>query len=181
MIIGQVEAVLIGKIVPFSRGQGSAINKMIMSEPQFATTVGFVGDEQADKKHHGGVEKAIHIYPSEHYTAWSERSDNTAFKVGAFGENLSSVGVDEYNICQNDIVQIGGAKLQVSQGRMPCWKLNKQFSIDDMALQVQNTLRTGWYFRVLQEGSIQAGDEIMLLERPFPELSLARIMQIFYL
>ena len=77
-----------------------------------------------------------------------------------------------------DIWQIGTARFQVSQGRQPCWKLNERFGIADMALQVQQSLRCGWYLRVLETGQIQAGDPIFLLERPFPDWPLTRILQL---
>ena len=77
-----------------------------------------------------------------------------------------------------DIWQIGTARFQVSQGRQPCWKLNERFGIADMALQVQQSLRCGWYLRVLETGHIQAGDPIFLLERPFPDWPLTRILQL---
>ena len=77
-----------------------------------------------------------------------------------------------------DIWQIGTARFQVSQGRQPCWKLNERFGIADMALQVQQSLRCGWYLRVLETGRIQAGDPIFLLERPFPDWPLTRILHL---
>ncbi|EPS3385921.1 MOSC domain-containing protein [Vibrio vulnificus] len=176
--LGVVNSVLAGKTVAFAHGTKSAINKQVMSQRLHATELGFTNDEQGDPRFHGGIQKALHIYPSEHYPVWQqELGDKAIFQsAGAFGENLSSSGVTEAFICLKDKIRIGTTLLEVSQGRMPCWKLNVRFEQNDMARRLQDTLRTGWYFRVLEEGDIGAGDEIILCERPYPHWSLARIM-----
>ncbi|WP_182026063.1 MOSC domain-containing protein [Vibrio rotiferianus] len=176
--LGVVNSVLAGKTVAFAHGAKSAINKQVLPQRQHATELGFTNDEQGDPRFHGGIQKALHIYPSEHYPVWQqELGDKAIFQsAGAFGENLSSSGVTEASICLKDKIRIGTTLLEVSQGRMPCWKLNVRFEQNDMARRLQDTLRTGWYFRVLQEGDIGAGDEIILCERPYPDWSLARIM-----
>ncbi|MDV5085327.1 MOSC domain-containing protein [Vibrio diabolicus] len=176
--IGVVKAVLAGKTVPYAHGAQSAINKQVLPERQHATELGFISDEQGDPRFHGGIQKALHIYPSEHYPIWQqELGERTIFQsAGGFGENISSEGVTESTICLKDKIRIGSTLLEVSQGRMPCWKLNVRFDQHDMARRLQDTLRTGWYFRVLEEGDIGAGDEIILCERPYPEWPLARIM-----
>ncbi|EGQ9177978.1 MOSC domain-containing protein [Vibrio alginolyticus] len=176
--IGVVKAVLAGKTVPYAHGAQSAINKQVLPERQHATELGFISDEQGDPRFHGGIQKALHIYPSEHYPIWQqELGERTIFQsAGGFGENISSEGVTESTICLKDKIRIGSTLLEVSQGRMPCWKLNVRFDQHDMARRLQDTLRTGWYFRVLEEGDIGAGDDIILCERPYPEWPLARIM-----
>ncbi|MFH4411065.1 MOSC domain-containing protein [Vibrio diabolicus] len=176
--IGVVKAVLAGKTVPYAHGAQSAINKQVLPERQRATELGFTSDEQGDPRFHGGIQKALHIYPSEHYPIWQqELGERTIFQsAGGFGENISSEGVTESTICLKDKIRIGSTLLEVSQGRMPCWKLNVRFDQHDMARRLQDTLRTGWYFRVLEEGDIGAGDKIILCERPYPEWPLARIM-----
>ncbi|MFH4453338.1 MOSC domain-containing protein [Vibrio sp. 11-4(1)] len=176
--IGVVKAVLAGKTVPYAHGAQSAINKQVLPERQHATELGFISDEQGDPRFHGGIQKALHIYPSEHYPIWQQQlGERTIFQsAGGFGENISSEGVTESTICLKDKIRIGSTLLEVSQGRMPCWKLNVRFDQHDMARRLQDTLRTGWYFRVLEEGDIGAGDKIILCERPYPEWPLARIM-----
>ncbi|MEZ8380025.1 MOSC domain-containing protein [Vibrio splendidus] len=176
--LGLVNSVLVGKTVAFAHGANSAINKQVLPERQHATELGFTNDEQGDPRFHGGIQKALHIYPSEHYPVWQkELGDKIIFQsAGAFGENLSSSGITEHSICLKDKIRIGSTLLEVSQGRMPCWKLNVRFDQNDMARRLQDTLRTGWYFRVLEEGDIGAGDEIILCERPYPECPLTRIM-----
>ena len=176
--IGVVKAILAGKTVSYAYGAQSAINKQVLFERQHATELGFTNDEQGDPRFHGGIQKALHIYPSEHYLIWQqELGERTMFQsAGGFGENISSEGVTESTICLKDKIRIGSTLLEVSQGRMPCWKLNVRFDQHDMARRLQDTLRTGWYFRVLEEGDIGAGDEIILCDRPYPDWTLARIM-----
>lgn len=176
--LGVVTNVMTGKIKPFAHGAQSAINKQARSERQHANELGFTNDEQGDPRFHGGIQKALHIYPSEHYPVWQQELGERAIfqKPGAFGENLSSIGVTEATICLKDKIRIGTTLLEVSQGRMPCWKLNVRFDQHDMAQRLQDTLRTGWYFRVLEEGEIGAGDDIVLCERLYPDWSLARVM-----
>ncbi len=182
-VLGQVEAVLTGKAVPYSRpGKTSAINKQLVAGKVQVAESGLSGDEQADLRVHGGPHKAVHIYPREHYSYWqSELGEQEVLQqAGAFGENFSSRGVTEESICLGDQVRIGSVLFEVSQGRQPCWKLNDRFDTRDMAKRVQDTRRTGWYFRVLEAGEVQAGDEIILVKRDWPQWSLARFMGLIY-
>lgn len=148
---------------------------------------GLEGDAQADLKHHGGTEKALHHYAFEHYSLWraelgAELGAPPAClgAPGAFGENLSTAGMDETNVCIGDLYRLGGALIEVSQARQPCFKLNLRFAVPDMARRVQNTGRTGWYYRVREEGMIGAGDEFHLVERPHPAWTLARALETLY-
>ena len=94
---------------------------------------------------------------------------------GAFGENLSVDGLDEQSVCLGDEWQIGSARFAVSQGRQPCWKLDHRFGAKGVMAQVVKTRRTGWYYRVLEPGEVRAGDDLELLERPFPDWPLASL------
>jgi MOSC domain-containing protein YiiM len=173
----------IGKIQAFGpAGQPSAIAKLAVSGRVALGKTGLEGDEQADIQHHGGIDKALHHYPFEHYAAWTTELPEQAglFQAGGFGENLSSLGMDENSVCLGDIFQIGSASIQVSQGRKPCWKLNHRFGIADMARRVQDSGRTGWYYRVLAEGGIAPDDEFTLIERPHPTWPLARLISVIY-
>lgn len=106
--LGVVNSVLVGKTVTFAHGANSAIDKQVLSERQHATELGFTNDEQGDPRFHGGIQKALHIYPSEHYPVWQqELGDKDIFQsAGAFGENLSSSGITEQSICLKDKVRI---------------------------------------------------------------------------
>ncbi|CAO3358263.1 MOSC domain-containing protein [Azospirillum palustre] len=179
-----LNAVLTGKAVPFGRPDTlSAIGKHPVDAAIAIGPAGLEGDEQADRRNHGGPDKAIHHYPFDHYAAW--RGDLPApcpllESVGAFGENLSTLGLTEETVCVGDIFRIGTATVQVSQGRQPCWKLNHRFGVKDMARRVQSTGRTGWYYRVLEPGIVATGDGIALVERLLPDWPLARILRAFY-
>jgi len=173
-----------GHALPFGpHGELSAIVKKPLRGVTKVTQNGLVGDEQGDISHHGGLEKALHHYPFEHYETWREECPDivpSEMEVGAFGENFSTVGLTERNVCIGDVFVLSDATLQVSQGRQPCWKLNVRFGRSDMAKQVQASGRTGWYYRVLEEGSVVAGEMLTLRERPQPDWPLSRVIEILY-
>ena len=179
-----LENILTGKSVPFGpKGQPSAIGKIPVSGRLEITSLGFTDDEQADPRHHGGPEKALHHYARDHYQTWLDQYPDinpNSLKVGGFGENISTTGVQEQDVCIGDTFKLGSATVQISQGRQPCWKLNVRFSYPKMAAAVQKSGRTGWYYRVLDEGSVQQGDQLTLIERPNPEWTLARIQKVLY-
>jgi MOSC domain-containing protein YiiM len=160
----------------------SGIDKHAIDGPWIITKTGLVGDAQADLINHGGADKALHQYPRDHYPVWKDelQAHPLLEQAGAFGENLSTSGWVEADMCIGDIVRYGTAILQISQGRQPCWKLNKRFGRNDMAYAVQKTGRTGWYYRVLQEGKAIAGDALILDHRLQPEWSLARLTRLLY-
>src|SRR5690606_26023616 len=167
--------------VPYTRpGSRSAIAKTPRSGPVRIGELGLDGDEQGDRRVHGGVDKAVHHYPFEHYARW--RAELGPLPVlaapGAFGENLSSAGLDESNVCLGDRYALGSVVLEGSQGRQPCWKLTDRFGVRDMALRGQDTGRTGWDYHVLQPGVARAGDTLQLLERPCPDWPLHRLMRL---
>ena len=142
---------------------------------------GVPGDACADTRHHGGAEKALHAYPFEHYSAWHALWPQAGlWRPGALGENLSTLGVDESTQCIGDVLRIGSSLVQVSQGRLPCWKLNIAFGRTDMARRVQDSGRMGWYLRVLQTGVIEPGDAIELLARPHPRWTLSRVQHCLF-
>jgi MOSC domain-containing protein YiiM len=145
---------------------------------QRITRLGLHGDHQGDTRHHGGPEKALHHYPRDHYPAWA--ADGVAADAPAFGENISTLGMTEADICIGDVYRLGTALLQVSQGRQPCWRLNARFERPDMAYLVQKSGRTGWYYRVLKEGNAQTGDSLHLEDRPQPHWPLARVIDLLY-
>lgn len=103
-----------------------------------------------------------------------------AVPPGAFGENLVIEGATEGDLCLCDRYRLGGALVEVSQTRQPCWRLNLRFDLPDMAARVQKTGRTGWYFRVITEGLIAQGDRAELIARPNPDWPLARVWRLLY-
>lgn len=178
-----LDNLLTGLAQPFTRpGSRSAIAKHPRQGPLAVGRLGLEGDEQGELRVHGGVEKAIHHYPREHYAAWAaELGEHPLLaEPGAFGENFSTTGWREADVCLGDRIRVGSALLEVSQGRMPCWKLNDRFDVAQMALRVQQSGRTGWYYRVLEEGVVQAGERLELVERPHGEWSVARLSAVLF-
>ncbi|QFU15987.1 MOSC domain-containing protein [Microvirga thermotolerans] len=179
-----------GGVAPLGpRGVPSGIAKQPAREPVRLGPEGLEGDEVGDRRHHGGPEKALHHYAFDHYAYWRSVLDPTPTVLdapGAFGENLSTRGADgetamtEETVCVGDVYRIGDALVQVSQGRQPCFKLNLRFGATDMALRVQTCGRTGWYYRVLEPGTLWEGAPIRLLERPRPTWPLARVADLLY-
>jgi len=147
--------------------------------PVWLGATNLIGDGQANLKSHGGLEKAVCVYPSEHYEYWEQVLHVTACS-GMFGENFTTLGMLEERACIGDVVQIGEAICQISQPRPPCWKLDRCRRIDNLASQVERTGRTGWYLRVLQEGHVQSGASILLLRRPHPEWTVAAANDVLY-
>lgn len=180
----RINAVLIGKAVDFTRpGSRSAISKQPLLAARVAVAMlGLCGDEQGDRRVHGGADKAIHHYPFDHYAVWRDELGEHALLAGpgAFGENISTIGMTEHDLCLGDRLALGTAVVEVTQLRQPCWKLSDRFAIVDMARRVQESGRTGWYYRVLQSGHVQAGDELVLLERRFPRWPLSRLVEVLY-
>lgn len=154
----------------------SSIDKFPASGRQSLTLIGFEKDQQADLTVHGGPDKAVHHYAADHYAAWQAEGFIAAgTQLGAFGENISTYGLLETEVCIGDIFRFGTALVQISQGRQPCWKLNLHTENDQMAYLFQKTLRTGWYYRVLEVGIVARGDEIRLVERPQPKWTVAQV------
>ena len=176
-----VDALLAGVARPYTRpGSMSAINKRPLDGTVRIGTLGIEGDEQGDRRVHGGPDKAVHHYPFEHYAAWRSELGPLAVleSPGAFGENISTRGLTEAGVCLGDRFELGTALLEVSQGRQPCWKLNDRFGVPRMARRVQDSGRTGWYYRVLRPGEARAGDALRLVAREHPDWPLLRLTRL---
>ncbi|WP_416799230.1 MOSC domain-containing protein [Ciceribacter azotifigens] len=174
---------LTGRASPLPHSDAlSGINKTPVDQALALGRQGLEGDEQADRRVHGGVEKAVHHYPFDHYAVWRSELGPLPplLTPGGFGENISTTGLTETTVAVGDVFRLGTAILQVSQGRQPCWKLNRRFDVPDMAWRVQQTGRTGWYYRVLQPGAVGSGDRLELIERVAPDWSLRRIWHALY-
>lgn len=139
----------------------------------FVTRTNLIGDGQADLHFHGGPDKAVLAYSADHYASWRTELQRT-LPPGAFGENLTIVGLCEERVCIGDHWRIGEALFEISQPRRPCWKLARRWRVKDLTARVIENGRSGWYFRVLEEGRIEAGQEVELVSRPHPEWAVAR-------
>jgi MOSC domain-containing protein YiiM len=137
------------------------------------------GDGQADRKHHGGVDKAVLAYSADHYARWSVELGRS-LPSGAFGENLTITRLTEQSVHIGDVFAIGPVTFEVSQPRQPCWKLARRWRMNELVAMVIANGRTGWYLRVLREGYIEAGMSVTLLERPNPEWPVARANRILH-
>lgn len=172
-----------GKVRPFGGVKlRSAINKQTRQGRVEVTELGLVGDEQQYALH-GGVDKALHVYCESNYAKWNDLvpNRNHVFVVGGFGENLSFSGLNEGNVCIGDKFRLGAeVVVQVSEPRQPCYKLNHRFGYKKMSRLVQDTGMAGWYFRVLKPGFIQEGDELVFIERMYPQWSLNRVQDFLY-
>lgn len=154
----------------------TGIYKQPVEGPLFLSSLNFEGDGQADLINHGGLDKAVCAYPSEHYPYW-ERSLGKPMTYAAFGENLTLRGLLEDGVCIGDVYRIGGAVLQVSQPRYPCFKLSQKHGVKDMPARVLNTGYSGFYFRVLEEGSISADSPVTRLDSQASGITVLEVLR----
>lgn len=148
--------------------------------PVWMSKTNLAGDGQADLVNHGGEDKAVNAYALEHYPYWRVQLNLPLSQHGAFGENFTTEGLLETEVCIGDTYALGETIVQISQPRQPCWKLALKWQVKDLALQVERNGKTGWYFRVIKEGSVCAGDEFKLIERSFPHWTIEAANQVMH-
>ena len=176
-----IDAVFIGSVRPLPpEGHPSGIVKQAVSGPVLLGPQGLVGDAQADRRVHGGPDKALHHYPAEHYAVLRAVFPANAahFIPGSIGENVSTTGWTEDAVCVGDVFRIGSACVQVTQPRSPCWKINARYGLEDALQLVAERGITGWYCRVIDGGTIAAGDPFELLARNPDPVTLRRLWQV---
>lgn len=176
-----VAAVHVGKIAPLGPLRTpSGFRKHAVDKPVMAQTLGLTGDAQADLDVHGGPDKAIYAYSLSRYPMWAEEFPHLAEQLvgGSMGENLPIDGVDETGINIGDRIRVGGALLQVSQPRLPCFKLGLAFDEPRLIRAMTRNGFCGWYYRVVETGAIGAGDAHVVVDRPNPEWPVARFAAI---
>lgn len=148
---------------------GEPVSTGIFKEPVTGRvrlrTLNLDGDRQSDLSVHGGPEKAVYLYPSEHYEFWKRELPDMDLPLGMFGENFTSEGIFETDTNIGDRFRIGSAELMVTQPRMPCYKLGIRFGRTDIIKRFLVSERSGFYFSVLKEGEVAAGDQIEPLEK----------------
>ena len=143
----------------------TGIYKRKTEGPIKVTRLGLEGDDQANKKLHGGIYKAICVYPSEHYDLWKEELGKPDLSFGDFGENLTTVGLMEGDICLGDRLRIGSVEIVVTHPREPCITLNARLDTKDLSARIRKSGRSGFYFLVEREGIIKNGDFIEYINR----------------
>ncbi|HYV55919.1 MAG TPA: MOSC domain-containing protein [Candidatus Nitrosopolaris sp.] len=142
-------------------------------------TLNLEGDEQSDLSVHGGADKAVYIYPSEHYGYWREQLPGVELPWGAFGENFTSEGLFETEVQIGDRLRVGTAEFVVTQPRLPCFKLGIRFDRPDLVREFFRARRTGFYLSVLREGSVCAGDAIERTAREDHGVTVADIVELY--
>jgi MOSC domain-containing protein YiiM len=168
MVAGRVVSVNVGlprNVIWNSHNVSTGIFKEPIAGRVKVRRLGFDGDKQADLTVHGGPEKAVYAYPSEHYEFWRAELGRTSLPWGMFGENLTTQGLLEDMVRLRDEYRIGSATVVVTQPRFPCYKLGIRFGTMEMVSRFQASGRSGFYLSVLEEGEVGAGDTIELIRR----------------
>jgi MOSC domain-containing protein YiiM len=168
------------KTIDYGRRQ---VSTSIFKEPVQGTILlrklNLEGDEQADLTVHGGPDKALYIYPSEHYPWWRQEMPDVEFEYGKFGENLTTSGLLEDKVYIGDQFRMGTAIVQVSQPRLPCYKLGIKFGRTDIIKKFIQSGRNGIYFSVVQEGELGVGDSIEYLRSDEHKISVRDVARLF--
>jgi MOSC domain-containing protein YiiM len=162
--------------------QGNTIStgifKQPVSGPVRLRTLNLDGDRQTDLSVHGGPNKAVYGYPSEHYPFWHNELPDMDLPWGMFGENFTTIDLVEDQLHIGDRFQIGSAIVMIRQPRTPCYKLAAKFQRDDILERFLRSGRSGFYFSVEQEGSVQAGDDFNLLQRNDDGIAISEVNQL---
>ena len=157
----------------------TSIFKAPVSGPVRVQKLNLEGDQQSDRSVHGGRDKAVYAYPSEHYTYWKTVLPGTDLPWGAFGENFTLEGLLEERVCIGDHVRCGTAEFVVTQPRMPCFKLGIRFNRPEMVKLFQRSGRTGFYLAVAREGLVAADDALELIPSTEEGMSVADIARLY--
>jgi MOSC domain-containing protein YiiM len=163
--------------------KGKTVRTSIFKEPVQGRVrleaLNFVGDEQADLSVHGGPQKAVYGYASEHYDFWQQQLPGVHLPWGVFGENLTTEGLLEEETNIGNRYQVGSAVVMVTQPRIPCYKLGVRFGRDDIVKRFLKSGRPGFYFSVIQEGQVGPGDALELVYREAADVTVADILRLY--
>jgi MOSC domain-containing protein YiiM len=157
----------------------SGIFKEPVTGPVAIRRLNLDGDQQADLTVHGGADKAVYGYPSEHYQYWQSELPEVAMGWGMFGENLTTEGMVETEVHVGDRFRVGSAELQVTGPRLPCYKLAMKFRRDDIIRRFLASGRTGFYFAVVTEGNVEAGNRVELVYRDDAGISISEVTRLY--
>ena len=163
--------------------KGNPVTTAIFKEPVrgriLLRTLNLEGDRQADLSVHGGADKAVYVYPAEHYDYWRSELPGRDLPWGSFGENFTTTGILEDAVHIGDRFCIGSAEVVVTQPRLPCYKLGIKFGQADMVKRFSNSRRTGFYVAVRKDGEVGAGDAIQLLGRDERQITVADVTRLY--
>lgn len=175
----QIHTLLVGQPQTHTDARGqwrSAIFRTPVAGPIALGTRGLTDDRVADTKNHGSPDQAVCCHPLDHYAYWNEvyglATPDAQLGPGSVGENWTIVGATEHEVCVGDIFTVGTARVQVSAPRYPCMKQERKVGLRDFLRRTKETRRTGWYLRVLEPGTVQAGDRLELVQRPNPTVTI---------
>ena len=163
--------------------KGITVQTAIFKEPVAGNVavrkLNLAGDLQADLTVHGGWETAVYAYPAEHYDYWREQFSGSLLSWGAFGENFTTAGLWEDEQCIGDLLRVGSAVLQITQPRMPCYKLELRFNRDDMIKRFLVSGRSGFYLSVIEPGNVAAGSTVQILDRHPDRVTVSDIVRLY--
>ncbi len=178
----EIHALFVGQPQTHTDKRGSwrsAIFRAPVDQPITLSLRGLDGDQVADTEHHGSPDQAVCCHPLEHYAYWNElyrpSHPDVQLGPGSVGENWTISGANEHTVCIGDIFQVGSARVQVSGPRYPCTKQERKVQLPSFHRRTIETLRTGWYLRVLTPGTVQPGDALTLEQRPYPDLTVQAV------
>lgn len=177
----RIAGLFAGKAMPMpGDGRLTAIFKQPVTGRIRVGAEGLEGDVQADRRVHGGPEKALHHFPADTYARLAQGVPELGerFVPGAIGENISTEGYTEADVCIGDVYAFGSARIQLCQPRTPCWKIDARFGTEGLSKAIQVAGISGWYYRVLEQGEVEVGDEISLLDRNTTPVSVERFWQL---
>ncbi|MDE2307283.1 MAG: MOSC domain-containing protein [Xanthomonadaceae bacterium] len=157
----------------------TGIFKQPVSGPVAVRRLNLDGDGQADLRNHGGADKAVYAYSLDHYAYWRDVLGRDALPHGQFGENLTVAGLDEAELCVGDQLRIGDARFAITQPRVPCFKLGIRLADASMPKRFTQSLRTGFYLRVLEQGTIEAGNAVDVVARGLGSLSIRTLFDAY--
>jgi MOSC domain-containing protein YiiM len=138
------------------------------------------GDQQVDLVNHGGEHKAVYGFASDHYAFWQKALGQPEFDYGKFGENLTIDGLDESRLCIGDQLQVGNCVLEITQPRVPCFKLGLAFDREEMPRLFVENAATGIYFRVIETGSVATGDQVIVKQAHPAKLTVQRLFKAYF-
>ncbi|SET05724.1 MOSC domain-containing protein YiiM [Salinibacillus kushneri] len=170
-----LQSINVGKVETLQYGEKTlktAMRKQPITGPAYINKVGFVADQQEFKKH-GGTEKALCLYPSEHYSYWRDILQGIEVHTSLFGENLSSIGITEDNTHIGDIFKFGETVIQVTEPRTPCHKIATRYNVPDLERKMRDKGNTGFLLRVLEEGYVNPDDTLQLIETDAHEVPVS--------
>lgn len=187
--VGRIVSVRVGLVVRHPRHKWDKASGTTWSSAYVKTPVngavrvgpeGIEGDQQYDRRSHGGHDMAVLAYAESHYDEWRDELDIAEMGPGAFAENLTVEGFDEKTVCVGDVWAAGEVRLQVASPRGPCMNISRRWDRQDLMEKVIANARGGWYLRVLQPGSLAARQPVRRIERPNPDWTVERVFHMRY-